>query len=41
VFDDRDRARFVKSLTATVEADGRYFMLCFSDQQPGTGDRGG
>ncbi len=35
VFDDRDRARFVKSLTATVEADGRYFMLCFSDQQPG------
>src|SRR5664280_187503 len=35
VFDDRDRARFVKSLTATVEPDGRYFMLCFSDQQPG------
>jgi cyclopropane fatty-acyl-phospholipid synthase-like methyltransferase len=35
VFDDRDRARFVKSLTATVAPDGRYFMLCFSDQQPG------
>ncbi len=35
VFDDRDRAQFVKSLTATVEPEGRYFMLCFSDQQPG------
>ena len=35
VFDDRDRARFVRSLSATVEPDGRYFMLCFSDQQPG------
>lgn len=35
VFDDRDRARFVKSLTAIIEPGGRYFMLCFSDQQPG------
>jgi cyclopropane fatty-acyl-phospholipid synthase-like methyltransferase len=35
VFDDRDRARFVRSLSATVEPGGRYFMLCFSDQQPG------
>ena len=35
VFDDRDRARFVRSLSATIEPDGRYFMLCFSDQQPG------
>jgi cyclopropane fatty-acyl-phospholipid synthase-like methyltransferase len=35
VFDDRDRARFVKSLGSAVEPDGRYFMLCFSDQQPG------
>jgi len=35
VFDDRDRARFVRSLSATVEPDGRYVMLCFSDQQPG------
>ena len=35
VFDDPDRVRFVKSLAATVEPDGRYFMLCFSDQQPG------
>ena len=35
VFDDRDRARFVRSLSATIEPSGRYFMLCFSDQQPG------
>ena len=35
VFDDRDRARFVSSLASTVEPGGRYFMLCFSDLQPG------
>jgi SAM-dependent methyltransferase len=35
VFDDRDRARFVDSLGATVVPGGRYFMLCFSDRQPG------
>jgi SAM-dependent methyltransferase len=35
VFDDRDRARFVRSLSSIVAPDGRYFMLCFSDQQPG------
>jgi SAM-dependent methyltransferase len=35
VFDDRDRARFVRSLSSIVVPDGRYFMLCFSDQQPG------
>jgi cyclopropane fatty-acyl-phospholipid synthase-like methyltransferase len=35
VFDDSDRALFVRSLSATVEPDGRYYMLCFSDRQPG------
>jgi 2-polyprenyl-3-methyl-5-hydroxy-6-metoxy-1,4-benzoquinol methylase len=35
VFDDRDRARFVRSLSSIVVPDGHYFMLCFSDQQPG------
>src|SRR5664280_1592180 len=35
VFDDRDRARFVRALSSIVVPDGRYFMLCFSDQQPG------
>jgi cyclopropane fatty-acyl-phospholipid synthase-like methyltransferase len=35
VFDDEDRAAFVKSLTTAVRPGGRYFMLCFSDRQPG------
>jgi SAM-dependent methyltransferase len=35
VFDDVDRARFVRSLHSAVVPEGRYCMLCFSDQQPG------
>jgi SAM-dependent methyltransferase len=35
VFDDADRALYVDSLRAATAADGRYFMLCFSDKQPG------
>jgi SAM-dependent methyltransferase len=35
VFDDDDRARFVASLRAVVVPGGRYFLLCFSDKQPG------
>ena len=35
VFDDEDRARFVASLSSAVALGGRYFMLCFSDKQPG------
>jgi cyclopropane fatty-acyl-phospholipid synthase-like methyltransferase len=35
VFEDDDRARFVDSLRAVIPPDGRYYMLCFSDQQPG------
>jgi 2-polyprenyl-3-methyl-5-hydroxy-6-metoxy-1,4-benzoquinol methylase len=35
VFDDHDRARFVRNLHAAVAPGGRYFMLCFSDLQPG------
>ena len=35
VFDDDDRARFVSSLGGVVVPGGRYFMLCFSDKQPG------
>ncbi len=35
VFDDRDRASFVRSLHVAVVPGGRYFMLCFSDRQPG------
>ena len=35
VFDDQDRARYVDSLRAVIPPGGRYFMLCFSDRQPG------
>jgi hypothetical protein len=35
VFDDDQRKRFVASLAAVVVPGGRYFMLCFSDREPG------
>jgi len=35
VFDDDDRPVYVESLAAVIPAGGRYFMLCFSDEQPG------
>jgi cyclopropane fatty-acyl-phospholipid synthase-like methyltransferase len=34
-FGDDDRPRFVESLRSAVAPGGRYFMLCFSDRQPG------
>ena len=34
VFDDDDRPPFVESLGRAVPAGGRYFMLCFSDEEP-------
>jgi cyclopropane fatty-acyl-phospholipid synthase-like methyltransferase len=35
IFDDDDRSRFIDSLRAAIPAGGCYFMLCFSDRQPG------
>ena len=35
VFNDLDRATYASSLRAAVVFGGRYFMLCFSDLQPG------
>jgi SAM-dependent methyltransferase len=35
VFDDDDRATFVQHLATTVRPGGTYFMLCFSDAEPG------
>jgi SAM-dependent methyltransferase len=35
VFHDDDRPRFVDNLRTVISAGGRYFMLCFSDLQPG------
>jgi SAM-dependent methyltransferase len=34
-FDDGDRARFVASVATVVRPGGRYFLLCFSDAEPG------
>src|SRR5215217_1068571 len=36
VFDDEDRATFVAALAAVVSTGGHYYLLCFSDRQPGT-----
>jgi cyclopropane fatty-acyl-phospholipid synthase-like methyltransferase len=35
VFDDAERPRYVASLAAAVESGGSYYMMCFSDRQPG------
>jgi pimeloyl-ACP methyl ester carboxylesterase/SAM-dependent methyltransferase len=35
VFNDNDRAAYVASLSAATAPGGRYFMLCFSERQPG------
>lgn len=35
LFDDGNRARLVAGLASVVAPGGRYFMLCFSDRQPG------
>jgi SAM-dependent methyltransferase len=35
IFEDDDRPPFVDNLRAIIPAGGRYFMLCFSDLQPG------
>jgi SAM-dependent methyltransferase len=36
VFDDEDRPKFVAALAAVVSTGGHYYLLCFSDRQPGT-----
>jgi SAM-dependent methyltransferase len=35
VFDDDQRRAYVSSLRAAIPEGGHYFMLCFSDRQPG------
>ena len=36
VFNDNDRQRYVEGLATVVKPGGRLFLLCFSDQEPGT-----
>ena len=35
VFTEEDRASYVASLRSVLRPGGRYFMLCFSDREPG------
>jgi cyclopropane fatty-acyl-phospholipid synthase-like methyltransferase len=35
-FSDADRVRYASGLRDIVRPGGRYFLLCFSDRQPGT-----
>ena len=36
VFGDEDRRRYVDGLASVLKPGGRLFLLCFSDQEPGT-----
>jgi ubiquinone/menaquinone biosynthesis C-methylase UbiE len=36
VFSDADRKRYVAGLARVVEPGGRLFLMCFSDEEPGT-----
>jgi SAM-dependent methyltransferase len=35
VLDDEDRAPFVANLASVIRSGGEYFMLCFSENEPG------
>jgi cyclopropane fatty-acyl-phospholipid synthase-like methyltransferase len=36
VFSDDDRRRYIQGLTQVLEPGGRLFLMCFSDEEPGT-----
>jgi len=36
VFSDDDRPRYVEGLATVLKPGGRLFLLCFSDEEPGT-----
>jgi cyclopropane fatty-acyl-phospholipid synthase-like methyltransferase len=36
VFSDEDRRRYVPGLAHVLQPGGRVFLMCFSDQEPGT-----
>ena len=36
VFGDEDRRRYVEGLATVLKPGGRLFLLCFSDEEPGT-----
>lgn len=36
VFNDDDRRRYVEGLATVLKSGGRLFLICFSDEEPGT-----
>jgi cyclopropane fatty-acyl-phospholipid synthase-like methyltransferase len=36
VFSDDDRKKYVAGLATILKADGRLFLMCFSNEEPGT-----
>ena len=36
VFSDDDRRRYIEGLAKVLKPSGRFFFLCFSDEEPGT-----
>ena len=36
VFSDDDRRRYVRELARVVEPGGRLYLMCFSDEEPGS-----
>jgi len=36
VFSDDDRQKYVAGLATVLKAGGRLFLMCFSDEEPGT-----
>jgi SAM-dependent methyltransferase len=36
VFSDNDRRRYVEGLAAILKSGGRLFLMCFSEEEPGT-----
>jgi SAM-dependent methyltransferase len=36
VFSDEDRLRYVEGLATVLKPGGRLFLMCFSDEEPGT-----
>ncbi len=36
VFNDEDRKRYVEGLATVLKPGGRLYLLCFSDEEPGT-----
>jgi cyclopropane fatty-acyl-phospholipid synthase-like methyltransferase len=36
VFSDEDRLRYVEGLATILKPGGRLFLMCFSDEEPGT-----